>query len=80
MEDISSSGLSYSPAGTVPLPAIRIFIMVFSSVFSYRLGAYSPKSSPIIPSTIARQRGRWNGPLNVEPFVEGSVGLPSRRR
>ena len=34
----------------------------------------------IIWSSCMRQRGRWNGPLNVLPLVEGMVGSPSRRR
>ena len=41
---------------------------------------YSPRSSPIITSTIVSMRGRWNGPLKVEPLQAGSVGLPSRSR
>ena len=41
---------------------------------------YSAKSSLIIWSVMARERGRWKGPLKVLPLVEGMVGLPSRRR
>ena len=45
----------------------------------YRLN-YSASSSSIILSHMMRQRGRWKGPLKVEPLVEGMVGRPSRRR
>ena len=31
-------------------------------------------------STMIMLRGMWKGPLKVLPLVEGSVGLPSRRR
>ena len=41
---------------------------------------YSPINSPSITSTIDSIRGRWKGPLKVEPLVEGMVGSPSRRR
>ena len=41
---------------------------------------YASSSSPNMTSTIESIRGRWKGPLKVEPLVEGSVGLPSRRR
>ena len=41
---------------------------------------YFESNSPAITSVMMSMRGRWNGPLNVEPLVEGSVGFPSRRR
>ena len=36
--------------------------------------------SPSMTSTMLSMRGRWKGPLKVEPLQGGSVGLPSRRR
>ena len=41
---------------------------------------YFESNSPAITSVMMSMRGRWNGPLKVEPLVDGSVGSPSRRR
>ena len=43
-------------------------------------GAQRSNSWPSMVSHMIRQRGRWKGPLKVEPLVEGIVGRPSRRR
>ena len=43
-------------------------------------GNYFARISEIMVSTMDSARGRWKGPLKVEPLVLGMVGRPSRRR
>lgn len=52
--------------------------ILFIEPFLQKNQSYNMLSN--ILSNIIRQRGTWKGPLKVLPFVEGIVGLPSRRR